>query len=114
MHKFKKWLPLKYSFYLKVKYLLYNAVFLSQLDDNDKQKTPYILPEKEKMDFIVETLYKCLGINLLGIDFIIDNKTGHYAVVDINVFPGKFVSYYNILSVQSFMIHFCLYLHYYY
>lgn len=69
------------------------------MDDNDKEGTPYILPEKEKMDFIVEALYKCLGINLLGIDFIIDNKTGHYAVVDINVFPGKFLFYYNILSV---------------
>lgn len=66
----------------------HSASVLNELDDNDEQLTPCLLPEKEKMDYIVEALFKCLGLNLLGIDVIIDNKTGHYGVVDINVFPG--------------------------
>lgn len=58
------------------------------MDDNEPM-TPFLWPEKEKMDYIVEVVHKCLGLNLLGIDVIVDNKTGHYGVVDINIFPGE-------------------------
>lgn len=60
---------------------------LNELDDNEPS-TPFLFPDKEKMDYIVRVLYKCLRLSLLGIDFIIDNTTGNYAVIDINYFPG--------------------------
>lgn len=83
-----------------------------QLDDNDEQqRTPYVLPEKEKMDYLVETLFRCLGLNLLGIDFIIDNKTGHYGVIDINVFPGEFFVFF-FLILTYLIFKFYIYLNY--
>lgn len=66
----------------------HSASELNELDDNDDQRTPYFWPDKKKMDYIAKALYNCLGLDLLGIDVIIDNRTGLYGVVDINVFPG--------------------------
>lgn len=60
---------------------------LTALDDNESY-TPTVWPEKKKMDNIVRVLHKYLGLDLLGIDVIIDNRTGHYAIIDMNVFPG--------------------------
>lgn len=59
------------------------------MDDNESY-TPTVWPEKKKMDNIVRVLHKYLGLDLLGIDVVIDNRTGHYAIIDMNVFPGKF------------------------
>ncbi|KAG8193680.1 hypothetical protein JTE90_024043 [Oedothorax gibbosus] len=60
---------------------------LTELDDNESY-TPMIWPEKEKLDLIVKVLHKRVGLNLLGIDIVVDNRTGHYAIIDTNVFPG--------------------------
>lgn len=65
----------------------YSASSLTELDDCEP-KSPIIWPEKEKMDHIVEILCKRLGLALFGIDVIVDNKTGHYAIIDMNIFPG--------------------------
>ncbi|GBN65358.1 hypothetical protein AVEN_131407-1, partial [Araneus ventricosus] len=59
---------------------------LTSLDDNESY-TPTVWPEQKKMDNIVRVLHKYLGLDLLGIDVVIDNRTGHYAIIDMNVFP---------------------------
>ena len=32
------------------------------------------------------------NLTMFGIDVVVEKGTGHHAVVDINYFPGKFVS----------------------
>lgn len=59
---------------------------LSILDPEDKQES--IKPEPERLTEIVYTIRKALGMSLLGIDVVIENNTGRYAVIDINAYPG--------------------------
>lgn len=59
---------------------------LSVLDPEDKQET--IKPEPERLTEIVYTIRKALGMSLLGVDVVIENNTGRYAVIDINAYPG--------------------------
>lgn len=40
------------------------------------------------MELFVQGIQKKFGLELLGIDVIIENDTGRYAVIDINAFPG--------------------------
>ncbi|GIY23612.1 hypothetical protein CDAR_590621 [Caerostris darwini] len=72
---------------------------LTALDDNESY-TPTIWPEQQKMDNIVRVLHKYLGLDLLGIDVVIDNRTGHYAIIDMNVFPGYYEAgnFYHMLT----------------
>ncbi|XP_015925324.1 inositol-tetrakisphosphate 1-kinase [Parasteatoda tepidariorum] len=65
----------------------HSACELTELDANEPY-SPAVFPEKEAMDKIVEILHDIIGLNLLNIDVIVDNKGGRYAIVDINVFPG--------------------------
>lgn len=30
-----------------------------------------------------------LEMNLFGVDIVVEKSTGHYAIIDINAFPGK-------------------------
>lgn len=48
-----------------------------------------ITPETERLDRIVKVIRAELGLNLMGIDVIIENETGRYAIIDMNSFPGK-------------------------
>ena len=59
---------------------------LTELDENDG--VSYTEPEKERLDRIVKVVSDKLGLALLGIDVIIGNKTGRYAIIDMNAFPG--------------------------
>ncbi|CAG2102688.1 unnamed protein product [Medioppia subpectinata] len=61
---------------------------LTELDRNDDTCQPIRDPEKERLDRIVKVVSDKLGLYLLGIDVIIDNKTGRYAIIDMNAFPG--------------------------
>ncbi|KAF8777699.1 inositol-tetrakisphosphate 1-kinase-like [Argiope bruennichi] len=72
---------------------------LTSLDDNESY-TPTVWPEQKKMDNIVRVLHKYLGLDLLGIDVVIDNRTGHYAIIDMNVFPGYYEAdnFYHLLT----------------
>jgi len=49
---------------------------------------PIIVPDKQKLLQLSAGIQKRFGLELLGIDLIIENATGRYAVIDINVFPG--------------------------
>ncbi|CAG9860137.1 unnamed protein product [Phyllotreta striolata] len=51
------------------------------------------LIEKPKLDdkvieIIANTLRKAFGMDLLGIDVVIDKSTGKYAIIDVNAYPG--------------------------
>jgi inositol-1,3,4-trisphosphate 5/6-kinase/inositol-tetrakisphosphate 1-kinase len=61
---------------------------LTELDENDEKRYPIREPEKERLDRIVKVVSDKLGLSLLGIDVIIENKTGRYAIIDMNAFPG--------------------------
>jgi inositol-1,3,4-trisphosphate 5/6-kinase/inositol-tetrakisphosphate 1-kinase len=60
---------------------------LTELDRKD-QTFETRDPEKARLDRIVKVVSNKLGLTLLGIDVIIDNKTGRYAIIDMNAFPG--------------------------
>lgn len=60
---------------------------LSILDPDDCAVEP-IKPDSAKLQHIVHTLRKELGMSLLGIDVIIENSSGRYGIIDINTFPG--------------------------
>jgi len=49
---------------------------------------PIIVPDKQKLLQLSAGIQKRFDLELLGIDLIIENTTGRYAVIDINVFPG--------------------------
>jgi len=57
--------------------------------DESEVDYPIIEPDERKLIHLVAGLQKKFGLDLLGIDVIIENGTGRYAVIDINVFPGK-------------------------
>lgn len=60
---------------------------LSVLDPSDLN-TETIKPDPERLTDIVYRIRKALGMSLLGVDVVIENKTGKYAVIDINAYPG--------------------------
>ncbi|CAG9819883.1 unnamed protein product [Phaedon cochleariae] len=60
---------------------------LSVLDPED------IVRERPKpngriIDVIATTLRKAFGMELLGVDVVIEKSTGKYAIIDVNAFPG--------------------------
>lgn len=60
---------------------------LTVLDPSDKTVlTPS--PDSAKVQRIVSTLRKELGMSLFGIDVVIENGSGRYGIIDINAFPG--------------------------
>jgi inositol-1,3,4-trisphosphate 5/6-kinase/inositol-tetrakisphosphate 1-kinase len=65
-----------------------SSCFLNQLDELDLLSHPLIEPDCKKMEQFVRGIQKKFGLDLLGIDVIIENDTGRYAVIDINAFPG--------------------------
>lgn len=66
----------------------YCFFFFLQLDELDLLSHPLIEPDCQKMELFVQGIQKKFGLELLGIDVIIENDTGRYAVIDINAFPG--------------------------
>ena len=49
---------------------------------------PIIEPDDQKLLQLSAGIQKWFDLELVGIDVIIENSTGRYAVIDINVFPG--------------------------
>lgn len=58
--------------------------------DEDDHHTVTMSPDPERVQKIVKVLQENLGLDLFGIDLIIDSSNGSYAIIDMNVFPGKF------------------------
>lgn len=61
--------------------------FLTQVRDSDLVY-PLISPDLGKLRTLAEKIQDRFGLDLLGIDVIIENRTGQYAIIDINTFPG--------------------------
>jgi hypothetical protein len=66
----------------------YSSSELNKLDESELDEHPLIDPDPKKLDNLVSCIQKKFGLDLLGIDVIIENDTGRYAVIDINAFPG--------------------------
>lgn len=58
-----------------------------QMTENEVEY-PIIEPDEQKLLQLSTGVQKLFDIELLGIDVIIENATGRYAVIDVNVFPG--------------------------
>lgn len=43
---------------------------------------------QEMIETIVQRMRKVFGLVLVGIDIVIENHTGKYAIIDVNVFPA--------------------------
>ncbi|RWS09694.1 inositol-tetrakisphosphate 1-kinase-like protein [Dinothrombium tinctorium] len=76
---------------------------LTELDPDDRVNLDLTEPGTRTMDKIVEVLNEKLGLALYGIDVIIENETGRYAIIDMNAFPG-YDGVDNILQLLSDMI----------
>ncbi|KAI2805748.1 Inositol-tetrakisphosphate 1-kinase [Blomia tropicalis] len=66
----------------------YSSSALTELDEEDVMTLNMVEPNKKRLDRIVKVITKELGLFLLGIDVIIENETGRYAIIDMNSFPG--------------------------
>lgn len=60
-----------------------------QPDYEDLDKSP-LKPDLSQLNALSEALRQKLGLDLFGVDVIIECDTQRYAVIDINVFPSKF------------------------
>uniref|UniRef100_T1IPY5 Inositol-tetrakisphosphate 1-kinase n=1 Tax=Strigamia maritima TaxID=126957 RepID=T1IPY5_STRMM len=71
---------------------------LNQLDEADLLR---LLPKPCFAQFqkIMTTVHKILRMALFGVDVVIENKTGKYAIIDINVFPGRYDGVPNFFEV---------------
>lgn len=61
---------------------------LTILDPEDQQRVR-IRPDMKILETIASSLRAAFGLDLFGVDIVIENTTGKYAVVDVNCFPGK-------------------------
>ena len=60
---------------------------LTELDEDDSA-TPPAKPRAEHLDRMVKVVRGELDVMLFGIDVIIEKRTGRYAIIDMNLFPG--------------------------
>lgn len=56
-------------------------------------------PDPKIMEVIASTLRKSFGMDLLGVDVVIDKSNGRYAIIDVNAYPGYdgFPNFFNAL-----------------
>lgn len=47
-----------------------------------------VKPKDEILQEIAKQIVKIFGLILVGVDVVIENHTGKYAIIDVNVFPG--------------------------
>ena len=45
-------------------------------------------PTDEEMANVSHAVREVFGLQLVGIDVIVDNETGKYGIIDVNAFPG--------------------------
>ncbi|XP_022197764.2 inositol-tetrakisphosphate 1-kinase [Nilaparvata lugens] len=60
---------------------------LSVLDDREAGSQP-VEADMRRMDAICSTLRSLLGMDLLGIDVVVENHSNRHVVIDINAYPG--------------------------
>lgn len=66
---------------------------LTVLDPEDAAAAPVHNPDPARLQHIVSTLRKELGMTLLGVDVVIEHGSGRYGIIDINVFPSRWSTY---------------------
>lgn len=47
-----------------------------------------VKPNYKIFELIVKSIREVFGLVLVGVDVVIENHTGKYAIIDVNVFPG--------------------------
>ncbi|KOC60339.1 Inositol-tetrakisphosphate 1-kinase [Habropoda laboriosa] len=47
-----------------------------------------VKPKHEILEKIVKKITELFGLLLVGVDVVIENHTGKYAIIDVNIFPG--------------------------
>jgi inositol-1,3,4-trisphosphate 5/6-kinase/inositol-tetrakisphosphate 1-kinase len=77
--------------------------FLTEVIESELE-LPIIEPDVTKLRQLSSSVQKSFELDLLGIDVIIENKTGRYAIIDINTFPG-YEDVPNFLDVLLDFIH---------
>ena len=58
-----------------------------QLDEEDKSHVVN-RPTNEEMAKVSHAVREVFDLQLVGIDVIVDIKTGKYGIIDVNAFPG--------------------------
>ncbi|KAJ8935014.1 hypothetical protein NQ318_020660, partial [Aromia moschata] len=76
-------------FYLKYLFDVSKADSKSRLSVLDPED---VFNEKERLNeeilaIIASTLRKAFGMELLGVDVVIEKSTGKYAIIDVNAYP---------------------------
>lgn len=61
--------------------------------DDSQLEQPVFKPDAEKLRGLTIRLQQTFGLDLFGIDVIIENVTGRYAIIDVNTFPGLLIQH---------------------
>ena len=64
------------------------AVCTCEQMNDDELVRPLFEPDVEKLRHLTVRLQQTFGLDLFGIDVILENITGRYAIIDVNTFPG--------------------------
>lgn len=62
-----------------------NSLTVLDPEDEKKEKIP---PDTEVLKRVGQDLREVFGLDLFGVDIVIESTTGRYAVIDVNSFPG--------------------------
>jgi inositol-1,3,4-trisphosphate 5/6-kinase/inositol-tetrakisphosphate 1-kinase len=65
----------------------YASSFLTKMEECDLEQ-PVHEADNNKLKMITSRLQQTFKLDLFGVDVIIENVTGRYAIIDINTFPG--------------------------
>ncbi|XP_077994678.1 inositol-tetrakisphosphate 1-kinase-like [Glandiceps talaboti] len=65
-----------------------SSSFLNELDESDLEDLEEVPPCTNRFSELVHSVRSRLGMDLFGIDVVIENDTRKHAVIDINAFPG--------------------------
>ncbi|ESN91186.1 hypothetical protein HELRODRAFT_194518 [Helobdella robusta] len=75
--------------------------YLNVMDENQKTDVVVVVDEG-RIGSLVACLRLRLGLDLFGVDVIVENATGRYAIIDINPFPG----YDGVMDFPSVLLEF--------
>lgn len=68
-----------------------NSLTVLDAEDQEKEK---VVPDLEVLKQVAQDLRTAFDLDLFGVDIVIENTTGKYAVIDVNSFPGLFLLIY--------------------
>ncbi|XP_053978682.1 inositol-tetrakisphosphate 1-kinase-like [Hylaeus volcanicus] len=69
--------------------VIFNSNYRSKWTILSEEDIPLtVKPKHEIFEKIVKKVIKLFGLVLIGVDVVIENHTGKYAIIDVNGFPG--------------------------